>query len=183
MMGRCWPFLRGICVITITETRKETTLFDGHRLWLVAQSNVFKTFVSHVIGRIGAMFLHGRPSWGSGASHIEGPSCVKRPASVKGCARQLIQTVWIGRPGGDILLGHEYLVRQVRVSGLRTKDLLYESKLSREMLKGSFSDSRLLWFEEVVDVFDLECQKDGFWGGDGWSNSQHVLCCIMCDPP
>ena len=67
--------------------------------------------------------------------------------------------------------------------GLHTKDLLSESKLSREMLKGSFSHSRLLWFEEVVDVFDLECQKDGFWGGDGWSNGQHVLRCIMCDPP
>jgi hypothetical protein len=49
-----------------------------------------------------------------------------------------------------------------------TKDLRYESKLSREMLKGSFSLSRLRWFDDVVDVFDLECQKVGFsWGGEG----------------
>lgn len=50
-----------------------------------------------------------------------------------------------------------------------TKDLLYESKLSREMLKGSFSLSRLRWFDEVVEVLDLECQKVGFsCCGDGW---------------
>jgi hypothetical protein len=36
------------------------------------------------------------------------------------------------------------------------------------MLKGSFSASRLRWFDEVVDVFDLECQKVGFsWCGEG----------------
>jgi hypothetical protein len=30
------------------------------------------------------------------------------------------------------------------------------------MLKGSFSASRLRWFEDVVEVLDLECQKVGF---------------------
>jgi hypothetical protein len=43
-----------------------------------------------------------------------------------------------------------------------SNDLRYESKLSREMLKGSFSASRLRWFEDVVEVLDLECQKVGF---------------------
>lgn len=50
----------------------------------------------------------------------------------------------------------------------RTNDLLYDSKLSREMLNGSFSHKRLLWFEDVVEVLDLECQKLGFsWCGEG----------------
>ena len=44
----------------------------------------------------------------------------------------------------------------------RTNDRLYESKLSREMLNGSVSASRLRWFEEVVETLDLECQKVGF---------------------
>jgi hypothetical protein len=35
------------------------------------------------------------------------------------------------------------------------------------MLKGSVSHNILLWFEEVVDTFDLECQNAGFWGGEG----------------
>lgn len=43
-----------------------------------------------------------------------------------------------------------------------TNDLLYESKLSREILKGSFSQRRLRWFDEVVDVLDLVCQKVDF---------------------
>lgn len=66
----------------------------------------------------------------------------------------------------------------MRVSGVfkiklmfcpRTNDRLYESKLSREMLNGSVSASRLRWLEEVVETLDLECQKVGFscWG-DGW---------------
>lgn len=51
----------------------------------------------------------------------------------------------------------------------RTNDRLYESKLSREMLNGSVSASRLRWFEEVVETLDLECQKVGFsCCGDGW---------------
>ena len=55
-----------------------------------------------------------------------------------------------------------------------TNDLLYESKLSREMLKGSFSLSRLRWFDDVVEVLDLECQKVGFsCCGDG---------CRKCQP-
>jgi hypothetical protein len=55
-----------------------------------------------------------------------------------------------------------------------TKDLRYESKLSREMLKGSFSLSRLRWFEDAMDVLDLECQKVGFsCCGDG---------CRRCQP-
>jgi hypothetical protein len=54
-----------------------------------------------------------------------------------------------------------------------TKDLRYESKLSREMLKGSFSASRLRWFDEVVETLDLECQKLGFsCCGDGWRKCQ-----------
>jgi hypothetical protein len=49
-----------------------------------------------------------------------------------------------------------------------SNDRLYESKLSREMLNGSVSASRLRWFEDVVDVLDLECQKVGFsCCGDG----------------
>jgi hypothetical protein len=49
-----------------------------------------------------------------------------------------------------------------------TNDLLYDSKLSREMLNGSFSLSKLRWFDEVMEVLDLECQKLGFsWCGDG----------------
>lgn len=44
------------------------------------------------------------------------------------------------------------------------------------MLKGSFSLSRLRWFDDVVDVFDLECQKVGFsWCGDGCRNCQPCL--------
>jgi hypothetical protein len=54
-----------------------------------------------------------------------------------------------------------------------TNDLRYESKLSREMLKGSFSASRLRWFDEVVETLDLECQKLGFsCCGDGWRKCQ-----------
>ena len=54
-----------------------------------------------------------------------------------------------------------------------TNDLLYESKLSREMLKGSFSLNRLRWFEDVVEVFDLLCQKVGFsCVGEGWRTCQ-----------
>jgi hypothetical protein len=54
-----------------------------------------------------------------------------------------------------------------------TNDLRYESKLSREMLKGSFSLSRLRWFDDVVETLDLECQNAGFscWG-DGWRKCQ-----------
>ena len=57
----------------------------------------------------------------------------------------------------------------------RTKDRLYESKLSREMLKGSVSASMLRWFDDVVEALDLECQKVGFscWG-DGWRKCQHT---------
>jgi hypothetical protein len=46
--------------------------------------------------------------------------------------------------------------------GQHTNDLLYESKLSREILKGSVSASKLRWFEDVVEVVDLECQNVGF---------------------
>jgi hypothetical protein len=50
----------------------------------------------------------------------------------------------------------------------RTNERLYESKLSREMLKGSFSLRRLLWLEEAIEVLDLVCQKLGFsWVGEG----------------
>ena len=49
-----------------------------------------------------------------------------------------------------------------------TNDLRYESKLSREMLKGSFSPSRLRWLDDVTEMLDLECQKLGFsCCGDG----------------
>lgn len=54
-----------------------------------------------------------------------------------------------------------------------TKDRLYESKLSREMLKGSFSPRKARWFDEVVEMLDLECQKVGFsCCGDGWRTCQ-----------
>lgn len=53
-----------------------------------------------------------------------------------------------------------------------TNDLLYESKLSREMLKGSVSASKLRWFEDVVEVLDFECQKVGFsCVGEGFTMS------------
>jgi hypothetical protein len=56
----------------------------------------------------------------------------------------------------------------------RTNDRLYESKLSREMLNGSVSASRLRWFEEVVETLDLECQKLGFsCCGEGWRKCQY----------
>ena len=60
-------------------------------------------------------------------------------------------------------------MRGVRIGwAQRTNDLLYESKLSREMLNGSFSLSKLRWFEDAIEVLDLECQKLGFsWAGDG----------------
>lgn len=49
-----------------------------------------------------------------------------------------------------------------------SNDLRYESKLSREMLKGSFSARRLRWFDEVVETLDLVCQNVGFsWCGEG----------------
>jgi hypothetical protein len=43
------------------------------------------------------------------------------------------------------------------------------------MLKGSFSASRLRWFEDVVERLDFECQKVGFsWDGEGLRR-QHWL--------
>lgn len=39
------------------------------------------------------------------------------------------------------------------------------------MLNGSFSLNKLLWFDDVVEVFDLECQKLGFSCGEGWARS------------
>lgn len=47
-----------------------------------------------------------------------------------------------------------------------SNDRRYDSNDSREMEKGSFSDSRLRWLEEVVDVEGL-CQKLFFSVGDG----------------
>jgi hypothetical protein len=51
-----------------------------------------------------------------------------------------------------------------------TNDRRYDSKDSRDIEKGSFSESRLRWFdEEVVDVGVL-CQKLFFSVGDGYFN-------------
>lgn len=50
----------------------------------------------------------------------------------------------------------------------RTKDLRYESKDSREMLKGSVSPKKARWLDEV-ELRDLVLpQKAFFSGGDGW---------------
>jgi hypothetical protein len=44
------------------------------------------------------------------------------------------------------------------------------------MLKGSFSASRLRWFEDVVERLDFECQKVGFsWDGEGLRRQQAAL--------
>ena len=65
--------------------------------------------------------------------------------------------------------------------GRLTNDRLYESKLSREMLNGSVSARRLLWLEDVVETFDLECQNEGFsCCGDGWYSVNTLL---VCDSP
>lgn len=52
---------------------------------------------------------------------------------------------------------------------LLTKDLLYESKDSREIENGSFSLSMLRWLEDIVEVGDL-AQKLFFSGGEGCSS-------------
>jgi len=49
-----------------------------------------------------------------------------------------------------------------------SKDLRYESKDSREILKGSFSLRTLLWVEFCVEVVDERLKKVfSFAGGDG----------------
>jgi len=60
------------------------------------------------------------------------------------------------------------------VEGWATKDRRYESKLSREMLKGSFSlNKERWWVDEAVERLDLACQKVGFsCGGEGWRTCQ-----------
>jgi hypothetical protein len=88
-------------------------------------------------------------------------------------ARARVETVWDGRTCGDVLCYRQRLARRARAWRKRTNDLRYESKLSREMLKGSFSASRLRWLEDVVETLDLECQKLGFSVvGDGCSVCQ-----------
>lgn len=52
-----------------------------------------------------------------------------------------------------------------------TNDRRYDSKDSRDIEKGSLSDIRLRWFEDVVDVGVL-CQKLFFSVGDGFSSYQ-----------
>lgn len=51
---------------------------------------------------------------------------------------------------------------------IHTKDLRYDSKDSRDIEKGSFSQRRVRWLEETVEVGDLP-QKLFFSGGDGCS--------------
>ena len=51
---------------------------------------------------------------------------------------------------------------------MHTNDLRYESKDSREIENGSFSLSRLRWFEEEVVDVGVRCQKLGFSGGEGY---------------
>ena len=51
-------------------------------------------------------------------------------------------------------------------AGGRTKERRYESKDSREMEKGSFSERALRCEEEVVDV-GVRRQKDFLSGGEG----------------
>ena len=58
-----------------------------------------------------------------------------------------------------------------RLSVCLTKDLRYESNDSREMEKGSFSLSMLLWLEDIVDVGDF-CQKPFFSVGEGYGIDQ-----------
>jgi hypothetical protein len=47
-----------------------------------------------------------------------------------------------------------------------TNDLLYDSNDSRDIVKASFSLTRLLWVEEWVEWGDL-CQKPFFSVGEG----------------
>ena len=49
----------------------------------------------------------------------------------------------------------------------RTNDLLYESKDSREMLKGSLSERALRVLVELLEPVDLLDQKALRSGGDG----------------
>jgi hypothetical protein len=55
--------------------------------------------------------------------------------------------------------------------GSLTNDRRYDSKDSRDIEKGSFSDSRLRWLEEVVEVGVL-CQKLFLSVGDGYGECQ-----------
>jgi hypothetical protein len=63
----------------------------------------------------------------------------------------------------------------------RTKDRLYESNDSLEMLKGSASLSMLRWFDDVVETLERLCQKLGFSGGDGYKSThqQYALAIIV----
>jgi hypothetical protein len=174
MVARRWPLFQLLVrMIAVAEPGEDAALLGLHGFRLVVQPDLFETFLMNylVVALAVAGLLHGGAGCGArtadveGASGVYGSACVKRLAGVG-----FVDIVLDGGSRGDVL---GLLVGYLRLLyGRRhTNDLLYESKLSREMLNGSFSLSRLRWFDDVVEALDLECQKVGLpCGGDGCRN-------------
>lgn len=152
----------------VAEAREDAALL-GLLLGLVVQTHFFKAFFGQLVMALAvAGLLHRRARCGARAAHIKrspgiyGPARVERLAGIR-----LVDIVDNGRTCRDVLC-HVSSCLAVE-AGKLTNDRLYESKLSREMLNGSFSARRLRWFEDVVETLDFVCQNVGFsCCGDGY---------------
>jgi hypothetical protein len=159
------PLLRSPVGSTVPEASEDAPLL--RRLRLIVQAHLLKSLLrGRIVWSVDAAFLKRRARWRTGAANIERATGIQRMASIEGWARSEVYIRDWGA-GGNILspMSTQCASRQEDVR--RTKDLRYESKLSREMLKGSFSLKRLRWLDEVVEALDRECQKLGFSGGEG----------------